>query len=128
ANLLQSSDLPITSSVTGDISAEIFANPVFWQRSGSNPETFLAPVGQSRPVTGKNVIIGIIDSGIDLGHKDFLKTTGCPAGMSECSRVLNYWNQTNNGSYCASPAPPCIAGEYRYGDDFSQSQINSMLS
>lgn len=59
--------------------------------------------------TGKGVIVGIIDSGIDFQHPDFLKSDGA-------TRVLYLWDQTASG-----PAP----SGFNYGREWTSSQINN---
>ncbi len=58
--------------------------------------------------TGKGVVIGIIDSGIDLSHKDFKDSCGN-------TRIISVWDQA-----AASGAPP--AG-YTYGKECTQADI-----
>jgi subtilisin family serine protease len=59
--------------------------------------------------TGKGVIVGIVDSGIDFQHPDFLKTDGA-------TRILYLWDQNGSGN---SPAG------YSYGVEWTASQINN---
>ncbi len=65
--------------------------------------------------TGKGVIVGIIDSGIDVDHADFQNTEGT-------SRILYLWDQN------VEPAnsPPNNEG-YDYGREWTQAQINAGL-
>ena len=69
--------------------------------------------GQGLPTnyTGKNVIIGIIDTGVDYNHKDFKDEQGK-------SRILYYWNQSS-GSQQKSPLP------YNYGEEWTNEDLNN---
>jgi subtilisin family serine protease len=60
--------------------------------------------------TGKGVIIGIVDQGIDFNHPDFKMQSGK-------SRVLRYWDHTVNGSNTPQP--------YNYGVVWDSSAINN---
>ncbi len=62
--------------------------------------------------TGKGVIVGVIDSGIDFKHNDFKKGDGT-------TRILAIWDQRPSG---ASGAPP--AG-YTYGGVCTAAMINA---
>lgn len=62
-------------------------------------------------LTGNGVIVGIIDSGIDFTHPDFINPDGT-------SRILFLWDQTVAGN------PP--AG-FRNGTEFSNARINEAL-
>jgi hypothetical protein len=63
--------------------------------------------------TGKDVIVGVIDAGLDINHPDFIDQNGN-------SRVLYYWDQTmpDTGGYVV-PQP------FDYGLEFSNSQIQN---
>jgi subtilisin family serine protease len=61
--------------------------------------------------SGKNVIIGIIDTGIDYSHSDFRDESGK-------SRILSIWNQTKNGG----AVPTEI--EDSYGTECDQNSIS----
>ncbi|MFA8449645.1 MAG: S8/S53 family peptidase [Bacteroidales bacterium] len=82
----------------------VFANQV---HSG------LAPLEQA--YTGKNVIVGIIDTGIDYNHSDFRKKDDASK-----SRVLYIWDQLNS-----------YGGEnpegFNYGSEWNQEQIENSI-
>ena len=67
----------------------------------------LAPLGNS--YTGANVIVGVVDQGLDYTHPDFIDDQGR-------TRVLRYWDHTMNGPN--SPAP------YGYGHVWDSTEIN----
>ncbi len=66
--------------------------------------------GLGRSYTGKNVIMGVVDSGLDFNHPDFLDTNGN-------TRVLRYWDQSMSSS-SSSPQP------YGYGYVWDSTMIN----
>ena len=65
--------------------------------------------------TGKNVIVGVIDSGIDFRHKDFRNGDGT-------TRILAIWDASSTG---ASGSPP--AG-YSYGGECTPAMINAAIA
>lgn len=67
---------------------------------------------ETLPVTGQGVLVGIVDTGIDLSHPDFEGADGNP-------RVVSIWDQTDSG------APP--AG-LDYGVEWSRRQIESGIA
>ncbi len=64
-----------------------------------------------QPYTGKGVLVGIIDSGIDYNHPDFKDSLGR-------TKVLAIWDQ-NKPSGSNSPMP------YGYGQEWDSTAINS---
>jgi hypothetical protein len=69
--------------------------------------------GLSSPYTGKDVIVGIVDQGLDWNHPDFIDSLGN-------TRVLRYWDHsTNIGGVI--PAP------YNYGIVWDSAAINAGL-
>ena len=62
--------------------------------------------------TGKNVLVGIIDTGIDYRHEAFRDLSGR-------TRIFSIWDQTIQGN------PP---EDYLYGSEYTESMINEALS
>lgn len=65
----------------------------------------------TRAYTGKNVVMGIIDDGLDITHPSFLDSNGH-------SRVIGYWNMDKAGT------PP---QGFSYGHYFSQDSVNHYI-
>jgi subtilisin family serine protease len=66
--------------------------------------------GLSSSYTGKGVILGIVDQGLDWNHPDFIDQNGN-------TRVLRYWDQTTDFGGPASP--------YNYGIVWDSTHINN---
>lgn len=64
-------------------------------------------------LTGKGVIIGFIDTGIDYTNDVFKNATGQ-------TRIINIWDQTDNKGM-----PP---NAFRFGSEYSMEEINEALS
>ncbi|MFA8449629.1 MAG: S8 family serine peptidase [Bacteroidales bacterium] len=67
-----------------------------------------------QPYTGKGVIVGIIDTGIDLQHEDFRD----PKDPSK-SRILYLWDQTADNGKCPK--------NFSYGSEWTKEQIEENL-
>ena len=65
--------------------------------------------------TGRGVIVGIVDDGLDFRHRDFRKTDGT-------TRILGLWDQRAGG---AAGSPP--AG-FSYGGECSAAMINAAIN
>lgn len=63
-------------------------------------------------VTGKNVIIAIIDSGIDYLHPDFINPDGT-------SKIISIWDQNNNNGKHPEG--------YLFGTEISREEINNAI-
>jgi subtilisin family serine protease len=64
--------------------------------------------------TGKGVIVGVLDDGVDFRHRDFRKADGS-------TRILGLWDQRTSG---AAGSPP--AG-YTYGGECTPAMINDAI-
>jgi hypothetical protein len=67
--------------------------------------------GLQMPFTGKDVIIGYVDQGLDYNHPDFIDSNGQ-------TRVLFYWDHT-------LPNAPNTPLPYGYGQLWTQSEIQA---
>lgn len=65
----------------------------------------------STSLSGENVLIGIIDSGIDYRHPDFIEDAK--------SRIVFLWDQTINNT------PPA---NYPFGSEYSNTTLNTAIS
>lgn len=103
---IESVNLARTLEPQIDISApEVGAN-LCWNESSP-------PFAPPYPgLTGRNVVIGVVDTGIDLTHEDFKNSNGE-------TRIKFLWDQTVSGS---SPSG------FNYGTEWSQAQINAGAS
>lgn len=63
-------------------------------------------------LTGKGVLVAILDSGIDYTHPDFRQPDGS-------SRILSLWDQTGSG-------PPPVG--FSAGTEYTRQQLNQALS
>ena len=62
--------------------------------------------------TGKGVLLGFVDTGLDFTHPDFKDSTGK-------TRVFSYWDQTKNYATVKSPKP------YNYGENWTSAEIDN---
>jgi subtilisin family serine protease len=93
--------------------------PLLTRGGVENPADF-----DHKGLTGKGVIVGIIDSGLDFRHKDFLNRDGT-------TRVLAIWDTTDN-SFAKSKgkigsAPPYAVDGKPLGTVYTRDQLNAAL-
>lgn len=88
--------------------------PVFFSvRYGINASCPISPSIESiNSLSGKGVAIALIDSGIDILHKDFIDNNGK-------SRILAYWDQSYNSN------PPT---GYSFGTLYTNEDINNLIA
>lgn len=79
-----------------------------------------AYIGMNNPrtQTGANVIVGIIDSGLDWTHEDFINEDGS-------SRILYYWDQSD---YEDDATPKVLDLLNSYGHEYTRIEFNDALS
>jgi subtilisin family serine protease len=107
-------DLDALETVEDDVVVEA-AHVVFPELNVSVPEAWNRPAGWSGSVpAGDDVVVGIIDSGIDVTHPS-LRT---PAGTT---RVVRLWDQA---IHAAVPGPPAA---YPYGGEWDSAAIDAYL-
>lgn len=69
---------------------------------------------------GENVLIGIVDTGIDYDHLDFRTDSSDEDDEEEESRILYIWDQTDGFA-----SPP---SQFSYGTEYSKTQIEQDIA
>lgn len=77
----------------------------------------------SKVLKGKGVIVGIIDDGCALAHRDFLKLPTLPGDPVE-SRIIHLWDQGGTGNTAAGWTPPV---GFPYGLELGKAAIDAAL-
>lgn len=87
------------------------------------------------PITGDGVIVGIVDTHLDIYHVDFRNNDGAGGDGLGSSRVLFFWHQTlaRQAGESGPPTDPTLpgfnfAGGSSYGVEYSQANINAELN
>jgi len=68
-------------------------------------------------ITGKGVVVGVVDTGVDWTHLDF-RVDRDKDGFEEGSRILSIWDQTHPGKR---------PDGFSYGAEFTQADIEDAL-
>ena len=134
-NLLKLATSASVQSITVFKSLQIPAKPVESRlpevvapiRGGrGDTPTPLANEFNKQGMTGKGVIVGVIDSGIDWRHKDFIRPDGT-------SRILAIWDlydnsyQTSSGAVGSQPPVQYSDTKAWFGTVYTNAQINAAL-
>lgn len=99
-----------------DVQAIEGARPLVTELDLSVPACQADAVHAGTPITsGKGVIVGIVDSGIDWRHVNFQNASGA-------SRILNIWDQSLTSQSGESPPPG-----FQYGVEYSNADIIGAL-
>ena len=77
----------------------------------------------NRTLDGEGVIVGIIDDGCALAHRDFLKKTSPGAAVQ--SRILHLWDQAGAGDPAAGWQAPA---DFPYGLELDRASIETALN
>lgn len=93
-----------------ELAKNVSASPILYHEMGN---TGIRPVRNGRyNLKGRGVIIGIIDSGLDFTHKEFIAN-------DNSSRLLYIWDQSVDGT------PP---ENFVFGAEYERNRINSALN
>ncbi len=86
-------------------------------------------------VTGSNVIVGIVDTHMDVYHVDFRNNDGVGGDGLGSTRILFLWHQwmAPNASESGPPVAPALpgfnpVGGSTYGTEYAQATINAELN
>jgi subtilisin family serine protease len=104
---------PIASALYTEISEPVAMNDTSRARHQVN-EVHKGLQGLQQKFTGKGIILGFVDTGLDFKHPDFKDSLGK-------TRVYSYWDQTKTTSTPTSPQP------YNYGENWTASDIDNGL-
>ena len=104
------------------------SRPVYPSLDRSVPETAAPALWYATPrATGQGVIVGIVDTGIDILHSDFrVDRTG--DGFEEGSRILWLWDQAGVGATGFPPWWGDVPSESFYGRVFSRPELEQAIA
>lgn len=113
AGWVRADDIDAFEGLEADVLIEA-AHVVHPELDVSVPEAHAGPQWGLRFFTGQGVVIGIVDSGVDITHPSLRSPTGR-------TRILRLWDQTLHGA--ASPPPG-----FGYGSEWDSADIDLHLS
>lgn len=98
-------------------------------RKATKADVVASGTGLNHPYTGKGVIIGIVDSGIDYAHPSFRDASGK-------SRILFLWDQTESlkllkaarHSKYRGALPRGFVSEFQYGVEYNKADLDAALA
>ncbi len=104
------------------------SRPVYPSLDRSVPETGAPALWYTPPgTTGQGVIVGVVDTGIDILHRDFrVDRTG--DGFEEGSRILWLWDQTGVGATGFPYWWGDTLNETYYGRAFSRTELEQAIA
>lgn len=104
------------------------SRPVYPVLDLSVPEVGAPALWQAMPgTTGQGVIVGVVDTGIDVLHRDF-RVDRDGDGTEEGSRVRYLWDQAGVGARGFPPWWGDILSETYYGRAFSREEIEAAIA
>lgn len=104
------------------------SRPVYSSLDRSVPDTGAPTLWFSSPkATGQGVIVGIVDTGIDILHRDF-RVDRAGDGVEEGSRILWLWDQSATEATGFPHWWGGRQGEMYYGRAFSQHELESAIA
>ncbi len=104
------------------------SRPVYPSLDRSVPETGAPALWHTPPgTTGQGTIVGVVDTGIDILHRDF-RVDRDGNGTEEGSRILYLWDQEGVGARGFPPWWGDVLNETYYGRAFSRAELESAIA
>ncbi|QAA76914.1 MAG: hypothetical protein BIP78_1148 [Candidatus Bipolaricaulis sibiricus] len=104
------------------------SRPVYPTLDRSVPETGAPALWYATPgATGRGVLVGIVDSGIDILHRDF-RVDRDGDGIEEGTRIFYLWDQTGVGATGFPYWWGDVLAETYYGRAFSRDELERAIA
>jgi len=87
-----------------------------------------ANIYKQHELTGRDIVIGIIDDGCALAHPDFLTIDDSTGARSYRSRILTLWDQSQPATNEDVTAGWTAVNGFNYGRELPQAAIDAMLA